>query len=249
MSRLGPFEENAIVVGDCLDIMAQMPDGCVGLVVTSPPFNLGNRYARESPRGPGGKWSRVIQYGDYQDNLPPDEYIAWQHNALLEMWRLLSADGAIFYNHKPRIQRGTLITRLELMPTQINLRQIIIWARPKGHNFNPGYFVPSYEWIFLLAKPDFKLVDDAPGLGDVWRMNPAPSGIAEATFPEELVRRAIESTEAKIVADFFMGSGTTAVVADRLGRKFFGCDINPDYVEMALERLKKDRAGRQLSLL
>jgi len=37
---IGPFEENTIVVGDCLDIMAQMPDGCVDLVVTSPPYNL-----------------------------------------------------------------------------------------------------------------------------------------------------------------------------------------------------------------
>jgi len=55
--------------------------------------------------------------------------------------------------------------------------------------------------------------------------------------------------EGDLVADFFMGSGTTAVVADRLGRKFFGCDINPDYVEMALQRLEKDRAGRQLVLL
>jgi len=40
MSRLGPFSENTIVVGDCLDIMAQMPDGCVDAIVTDPPYGL-----------------------------------------------------------------------------------------------------------------------------------------------------------------------------------------------------------------
>jgi len=56
------------------------------------------------------------------------------------------------------------------------------------------------------------------------------------------------SKRGNMVFDPFIGSGTTAVVADRMGRKFFGCDINPDYVKMALERLEKDRAERQLCL-
>jgi len=72
-----------------------------------------------------------------------------------------------------------------------------------------------------------------------------------APFPEELPYRCIKlhSWEDDLIFDPFIGSGTTAVVADRLGRKFFGCDINPEYVEMALERLEKDREGRQLQLL
>ena len=46
-----------------------------------------------------------------------------------------------------------------------------------------------------------------------------------------------------------MGSGTTAVAADRLGRRWFGCDNNPEYVAMALERIEKDRLERsQLEL-
>jgi len=69
--------------------------------------------------------------------------------------------------------------------------------------------------------------------------------------PERLIRRLILywSNGSDLIADFFGGGGPTFVVADRLGRKFFGCDINPDYVEMALKRLEKDRAGRQLQLL
>lgn len=52
-----------------------------------------------------------------------------------------------------------------------------------------------------------------------------------------------------LVFDPFIGSGTTAMAAGRLGRKFFGCDINPEYVKMALKRLEEDRKRRsQLEL-
>jgi len=44
MSRLGPFSDNTIVVGDCLDIMAQMPDGTMDLIFADPPFNVGKNY-------------------------------------------------------------------------------------------------------------------------------------------------------------------------------------------------------------
>ena len=64
--------------------------------------------------------------------------------------------------------------------------------------------------------------------------------------PRELVAKYMKasSNPGDIVADFFIGSGTTAVVADRLGRRFFGCDIDPGCVEMALKRLMNDRALR-----
>jgi len=44
-----------------------------------------------------------------------------------------------------------------------------------------------------------------------------------------------------LIFDPFMGSGTTAVAADRLGRRWFGCDTNPDYVAMAMKRIEADR--------
>ena len=61
----------------------------------------------------------------------------------------------------------------------------------------------------------------------------------EAEFPEELARRVIQlfSPLGGMVLDPFMGTGTTAVVADRLGRGFIGIDIDPQNVSMAQERL------------
>lgn len=61
-----------------------------------------------------------------------------------------------------------------------------------------------------------------------------------AMFPEELARRHIHtwSNPDDIVLDFFMGSGTTAKMARNLGRKFIGCDLSPEYVNLALTRLQ-----------
>ena len=73
-------------------------------------------------------------------------------------------------------------------------------------------------------------------------MTPEGRFVHLAQMPEKIIERIclLASEEGDLIADFFMGSGTTAVVADRLGRRWFGCDINPAYVEMALKRIEID---------
>lgn len=131
---------------------------------------------------------------------------------------------------------------MNLIPSEVTLRQIIIWSRPKGHNFNDGYFVPSFEWIFLLAKDDFKLEKQACGFGDVWKMNPSDDrdGDHPAPFPEALPSRAIQATTAELVCDPFSGSGTTLVAAKNLGRKAIGIEIEERYCEIAANRLSQE---------
>jgi site-specific DNA-methyltransferase (cytosine-N4-specific) len=77
----------------------------------------------------------------------------------------------------------------------------------------------------------------------VWDLNTQPSRESSghfATFPESLAERCIllGSREGELVLDPFLGSGTTAVAAARLGRRFLGCELNPDYVAMAERRLR-----------
>ena len=99
-----------------------------------------------------GKWAgAALQngYANYDDNMPMDKYNEWQHDCLAEMWRLLKDDGAIFYNHKWRVQAGLLQDRSEIVKG-FPVRQIIIWRREGGINFNPGYFLPTYEVIYLI---------------------------------------------------------------------------------------------------
>ena len=59
--------------------------------------------------------------------------------------------------------------------------------------------------------------------------------------PKELLERIIKASSNKgdVVADFFMGSGTTCVVAKELGRKYIGCDINPRAIEITNNRLNE----------
>lgn len=67
-------------------------------------------------------------------------------------------------------------------------------------------------------------------------------GVHFAVFPERLVELCVMAgcPENGIVLDPFIGSGTTAVVAQRLGRKYVGIDSNPEYCEMAQSRLMQD---------
>ena len=231
---------NKFICADALATMKTMPSECLDLVVTSPPYNLKNSTGNgmnENTRS--GKWAgNALQkgYSNYSDNIPNDEYAKWQHDCLVEMFRLIRHDGAIFYNHKWRVQDGLIQDRQDIIQ-DLPVRQIIIWRRKGGINFNPGYFLPTYEVIYLIPKPDFKLVPKANAYGDVWEFMQELKNEHPAPFPVNLIERIISSTHAQLVLDPFMGSGTTAIASKLLGRDFIGIEISPEYIALAKKRL------------
>lgn len=230
---------NKIICGDCLEVMKSMPDGCVDLVVTSPPYNLKNSTGNGMRDGRGGKWEKarlISGYSDHHDELPHDEYVAWQRECLKEMMRLIHDGGAIFYNHKWRVQAGLLQDRHDIV-SGFPVRQIIIWRRKGGINFNAGYFLPTYEVIYLIAKPDFRLAPKANAHGDVWEFMQEMNNPHPAPFPVDLIERIISSTQANLVLDPFMGSGTTAIAAANLSRNYVGIELSERYCSMAEKRL------------
>lgn len=230
---------NKFICGNTVDVMKQIPDGSIDLVVTSPPYNLKNSTGNGMKDGRGGKWSNaalINGYSHYNDNMPHDEYVTWQRDCLTEMLRIIPENGAIFYNHKWRVQAGLLQDRNDIV-AGFPVRQIIIWRRKGGINFNPGYFLPTYEIIYLIAKPKFRLAKKANAHGDVWEFGQESKNQHPAPFPVALIDRIISSTTAKTVIDPFMGSGTTALVASDMDRQFIGIDISPEYCEMAQKRL------------
>ncbi len=82
----------------------------------------------------------------------------------------------------------------------------------------------------------------------VWTISPEPfKGAHFATFPRALVERCIRSgsRQGDLVLDPFMGSGTVALVARKLGRLYLGIELNPKYIEMAEARL---RDGNEIGL-
>ncbi len=232
---------NKIFCGDCLEIMKSMPAGSVDLVVTSPPYNLKNSTGNGMKDGRGGKWSNaelINGYSHYDDNMPHDMYEKWQNECLKESLRILKEDGAIFYNNKWRVQGGLIQDRVNII-RDLPLRQIIIWKRKGGINFNSGYYLPTYEVIYLITKPKFKLTPKSNAWSDVWEFKQESKNPHPAPFPIDLIDRIVKSTTAKVIIDPFMGSGTTAIAALMNKRDYIGIDVSPDYCEMAEERIKQ----------
>jgi site-specific DNA-methyltransferase (adenine-specific) len=248
------WQEDGMTIyhGRCEEILPTLPQ--VDLILTSPPYNLGvttgggfplGHYHADAPmhkRSGMGKWPNAAianGYGIHEDTMVPEEYERWQQEILTTLWSKLSAQGAIYYNHKPRVQGHELWTPLALNPS-LPIRQIIIWARAGGINFSPSFYVPTHEWIIIFAKPAFRLKSKgASGVGDVWYIPQELSTTHPAPFPLKLALTAISTTSAPIVLDPFMGSGTTLLAAKELGRSAMGIDVEESYCEIAVNRLRQ----------
>lgn len=236
---------NKIICGDAIDVMKQIPDGSVHLIVTSPPYNLRNSTSgTPKMHSKSSRWSNwpnaTLQdgYSHHDDCMPHDEYAQWQRDCLNEMMRIIPDDGAIFYNHKWRVQNGLLQDRQDIVGG-FPVRQIIIWKRSGGFNFNNKFFLPTYEVIYLIAKSEFKLVAKANTHGDVWEFMQEMNNEHPAAFPVKLTNRIVSATDAKIILDPFMGSGTTAISAINFKRIYIGIDNSPEYCEMAQKRIRE----------
>lgn len=223
------------------------------MVFTSPPYNLGvsagggfGHYTDDAgmrQRGGGGKWTGgalAHGYDEHDDAMPMEEYEAWQQGLLFLLWAQLSPIGAIFYNHKPRVQNGSLWMPLRLNPG-LPLRQIIIWERAGGVNFAPTHYLPTHEWIMVLARPEWRLKSKgASGVGDLWKVAQESNTAHPCPFPVGLPARAIESAGPSTVLDPFMGSGTTLRAAKDAGVRCVGIDQSERYCEMAAKRLAQE---------
>ena len=136
------------------------------------------------------------------------------------------------------------------------LKQDIIWYKP-----NPmpeavnNRCVKSHEYIFLFTKKQQYYFDaesiSVPSIegtskvrkSSVWKFNTASFSEAHfAVFPDELPALCIKagSKEGDIVLDPFMGSGTTAIVAQKLGRRWIGIELNPKYIEIIKRRTAQE---------
>lgn len=225
--------------GDCREILPTL--GRVDLVFTSPPYNMGN-HPQSNMGHKSSLWSGAALakgYGLCTDDLPLEKYEAQQRELLQLLWDTLNENGAIFYNHKPRLRERRVWLPLTLNPN-LPLRQIVIWSRGSGFNFSKSHYLPTHEWLLIFAKHQFELRSKgASGVGDVWRIPPEIRTPHPAPFPLRLPLQAIETTTAQTILDPYMGSGTTGVAALQLKRKFIGIEIEPKYFDLACKRIEQ----------
>lgn len=217
-----------------------IPDESVDLVVTSPPYNLGETHHTGNNR-----------FSPYKDDLPEDVYQAQQIEVLNELYRILKPNGSIMYNHKNRIREGKQITPYEwILKTRLIVKQEIVWFNG-SQNFDKCRFYPMTERVYWLSKQTDTDFFNAINHHDFFNKDEWPSVGTNAdhkrAFPLQFARYLVYCfPNAKVVFDPYMGSGTTAVAALMEKRHFIGFELNKDYYDKACKRITDEQ--RQLTL-
>ena len=247
------------MVGDCLGILPQLPDGCIDLVVTSPPYNVGAEYA------------------SYDDALDRGGYLDWIVRVAAELRRVLSDDGSLFLNigsvpSDPWIAHD-VAERLRgdwVLQNDIDW----VWSIHDGERtigqFKPvksqRYLHRTWEHLFQFTKHGkvpldrlaigvpyeskgnidrFGSPSDVHCRGNTWFVPHETSGPSvrtwsSAVFPVALPRMCMRLhgvERIRCVLDPFTGSGTTLVAAAELGVSALGIELDQGYADFAGQRV------------
>ena len=234
------MSEVKLLLGDCLELMKDIPDKSIDAVVTSPPYNK---------QGVGGSLVARVKYIDNIDTMNEEEYQEWQVRILDECYRI---SNSMFYNHKIRYQNGIGIHPMKwILNTKWNLHQEIIWNRKITGNIRGWRCWNIEERIYWLTKTSVpELSQELAQLTSVWDIRPERDNEHPAPFPIEIPKRCIMlgSKEGDTILDPFMGSGTTGVACVETGRNFIGMEIEPKYFEIAEKRIKDAQQQMRLPI-
>jgi len=232
---------NKLYCEDNLETMSRLPDSCIDLIITSPPYNVWrNRRTQEKKKE---YWERTnIQYDVYSDKMSDKEYRRWQIRVINECIRVLKPTGTLVYNHKDSIFNFKATSPMKwILKSNAIYRQRITWDRGGMQAFNNVRFYRNEEDIYILGKraKGFTWNKKYAKYMSIWRISPERGVDHPAPFPEEIPRRCIKAFSKKgdIVYDPFSGSGTTLVVAKKLKRRYIGSEISKQYCKYALKRI------------
>jgi site-specific DNA-methyltransferase (adenine-specific) len=233
------------------ETMEELPDDCVALMVTSPPYNVGK---------------------EYDDDLTLHDYLDLLHRVLKETARVLEPGGRVAVNianlgRKPYLPLNHHVAGM-LADIGLLLRGEIIWQKAAGAGGSCAWgswqsaknptLRDIHEYILVASKGTYqrnRIGEDTIAKAEfldattsVWHMKPASARRIghPAPFPVELPSRLIElyTFAGDLVLDPFMGSGSTAVAAVRTGRHFVGYDTNQAYIDIAEARIAEARETR-----
>lgn len=232
-----------IINQDCLAWMQTQPDNSIDTIIFSPPYN--KKGLRKGRRTSTVLWDKAnIDYATYDDNMPEEDYQQWQIDIMNECHRLIKPTGSIFYQHKIRIwDRKGYHPMAWLSKTTTQFYQEIVWHRKNTMAMDERYLFNTTERIYWFCKDKPSVYKQALAeefKSDVWVITPKRQKGHPAPFPEQLVENCIKLTTkpGNIVYDPFGGSGTTAYIADQLGRQAITTEIDPKYIDMIKARVK-----------
>ena len=238
---------NTIFNESCIDTMKRIPNDFVDVVITSPPYNMNLRIRN------GEYCSRQIvkeistKYEDFSDNLPIEDFYEFHSTVLKELLRI---SNLVFYNIQ--IVTGSKRAFFKMIGEfSENLKDIIIWDKRYAQPAIGEQVMNRRSELILVFEKDYPISRQFRSatfkrgtLDDVWVIDRERSNVEGhgATFPQKLIFTILEnfSKEGDVVYDPFMGTGTTAAVAKKIGRKYIGSEISKRYFDLCNELLSKE---------
>jgi len=233
---------NKIICGDCLEVMKEMPDKCVDMIITSPPYNVGKDYGE----------------GREKDKQGLGDYYKFAFNLMCQLSRVLKRGGRICmeiggsgrdfplswlwqdvsYKYKLGLFSEITIAHRKTNPTAWGS-----WL--KSDNV---FTIPNFHMLYVFYKDfstkvgketDIQKEEFTEWTRGRWAISWAKHDGHPASFPVELPRRCLKlfGHTDDLILDPLVGSGTTSVACKNLKRNFIGIEINPDYCKIAEERL------------
>ena len=239
---------NAIICGDSIEVLRKLPNNCVDIVLTSPPYNFG------------------LAYDSHSDTDKWNDYFNMLFSIFDECIRVLKYSGRMIVNIQPLfsdyIPTHHIVSKY-LLDNGLIWKGEILWEK---NNYNCKYTAwgswksPSspylkYTWEFLevFCKGDLKkqgnsenidITDEEFKKFVVAKWSIAPERNMKkydhpAMFPEKLVEQCLKlfSFKGDVVLDPFNGVGTTTCVSKSLKRNYIGIDISEEYCAAAINRL------------
>ncbi|MFO0959198.1 MAG: site-specific DNA-methyltransferase [Isosphaeraceae bacterium] len=267
------FETNRLIRGDCLAGMKSIPDGSVDLAFADPPFNIGYEYDVYDDRQKADDyldWTRAwgaeivrvlkpdgtfwLAIGDEfaaelklifhrELGLHPRSWVIWYYTFGVNCSRKFTRSHAHLFYFLRDPKQFTFNDEPIRVPSA---RQLIYGDR----RANPRGRLPDDTWILRPQDvPDGFTPDQ-----DTWSISRVCGTFGERAgwhgcqMPEQLLGRIIKasSNPGDLVFDPFGGSGTTLAVAKKLGRRYLGCELSPEYASRIESRLEAIEEGQPL---
>jgi len=256
---------NKIFNEDCFETMNRMPSKFIDCVLTSPPYNTGNRVEYYTNKIINGKrvYDKQKRYDCFLDTQTPQEYLKWSIDLFKEYERILKKDGCILYNisygNENPSTMWLLIAEI-IKNTNLMVADCITWKKTSAlpNNTSKNKLTRICEFVFVIVKKEDYLTfnsnkkvtkqsEKGQKYYDVFynfieaKNNDGSNEFNKATFSTELVRKLLQMYVPKnsVVYDSFMGMGTTAKGCIKEGIKFIGSEISHQQCEEVKKEISK----------
>jgi len=206
---------------DCMVGLRRLPDACVDLIVTDPPYGI----SYKSNKGTD-KYKERVQHTDWDKDFNFADYYS-------ELWRVLKEDSFMYVWGR--------FENYEIMKA-LGMKRVLIWD--KGHNSMGDLedWGIGYELIYLFKKGKPKIRGSRDnGILRITHISYFDKTLHPTQKPTSVIRYLIEKSSdiGGVVLDAFMGSGTTALACKQTKRHYIGYEVESSYCGIAENRLKQ----------